>query len=308
MSTDENKSILRRFSGAIFNEKTLDRADELVAHDYVDHDAVPGQAPGLEGAKQKWAMFFSAVPDTRVAIQDMLAEGDRVVVRWTGEGTQHGTLMGVPPTGRRILIGGISIYRLAADGKVAEDWEQWDKLGLLQQIGASPGTGQEAPSAPEPAVPETGSTSGEPPTSTEENKAIVRGFHDQVFNERRVDRSDELFTADYIDHGALPAQAPGLAGAKRKWAGYIAGIDGSICTEDLVAEGDRVAARWTVEGTHRGELLGIPATGRRFRFNGVSIYRLAEGKIAEQWEQLDRLGLLQQLGALPAPVPPAVAT
>src|SRR6266542_2984893 len=297
MSTDENKSILRRFSGAIFNEKTLDRADELVAHDYVDHDAVPGQAPGLEGAKQKWAMFFSAVPDTRVAIQDMLAEGDRVVVRWTGEGTQHGTLMGVPPTGRRILIGGISIYRLAADGKVAEDWEQWDKLGLLQQIGAMPGT-----------VQETASASGEPPTSTEENKAIVRGFHDQVFNERRVDRSDELFTADYIDHGALPAQAPGLAGAKRKWAGYIAGIDGSICTEDLVAEGDRVAPRSSVEATHQDELLGIPATGRRFRFNGVSIYRLAEGKIAEQWEQLDRLGLLQQLGALPAPVPPAVAT
>jgi steroid delta-isomerase-like uncharacterized protein len=74
--------------------------------------------------------------------------------------------------------------------------------------------------------------------------------------------------------------------------------------EDMVAEGDKLAVRWTVQGTHRRELLGIPSTGKHVRFSGISIYRLAEGKIAEQWEQWDRLPLLQQLGVLPTPAAP----
>jgi predicted ester cyclase len=72
-------------------------------------------------------------------------------------------------------------------------------------------------------------------------------------------------------------------------------------SEDMVAEGDKLAVRWTVQGSHLGELLGIPPTGKPVRFSGISIYRLAAGKIAEQWEQWDRLPLLQQLGVLPTP-------
>jgi len=72
--------------------------------------------------------------------------------------------------------------------------------------------------------------------------------------------------------------------------------------EDVVAEGDKVAGRWTAEGTHEGELLGVPATGKRFRFAGLSICRLAEGKMAEQWERWDRLDLMQQQrGVVPTP-------
>ena len=69
----------------------------------------------------------------------------------------------------------------------------------------------------------------------------------------------------------------------------------------MVAEGDRVVVRWTAEGTHQGELLGIPPTGKRLRFSGISIYRLAEGKVAEVWEEFDRLGLMQHLGVILTP-------
>jgi steroid delta-isomerase-like uncharacterized protein len=137
MSTEENKAIVRNFCEELFNQKRVDRADEFVAPDYVDHDALPGQAPGLEGAKQKWAMYFAAMADMRFRIEEMVAEGDKVVVRWTGEGTQQGELLGIPPTGKSIRIGGISIYRLA-EGKITEDSEHWDKLGLMQQLGAIP--------------------------------------------------------------------------------------------------------------------------------------------------------------------------
>jgi steroid delta-isomerase-like uncharacterized protein len=137
--------------------------------------------------------------------------------------------------------------------------------------------------------------------STEDNKAVIRRWNEEIFNEKRTDRADELVTQDYVDHAALPGQAPGLEGAKHKWAMYVAAIpDLRVTMDEMVAEGDRVAARWTAEGTHEGELLGIPPTGKRIRWSGISICRVAEGKLAEQFERWDRLDLMQQLGVIPA--------
>jgi predicted ester cyclase len=90
MATDENKAIVRRYE-EVFNEKQVDRADEFVVRDYIDHAALPGQVPGLAGAKQKSARYIAAIPDLRVPIEDLVAEGDKVVVRWTAEGTQRGS-------------------------------------------------------------------------------------------------------------------------------------------------------------------------------------------------------------------------
>ncbi len=83
---------------------------------------------------------------------------------------------------------------------------------------------------------------------------------------------------------------------------YFAAIPDMHATiDDMVAEGDKVVVRYTVEGTQQGELLGVPPSGKRFQTSGISVYRLAEGKIAEQWEQADLLGLMQQLGVIPTP-------
>ena len=137
--------------------------------------------------------------------------------------------------------------------------------------------------------------------SLEDNKEVIRAYVETIFNRKQVDRAGELVAPDYLDHAAMPGQAPGLQGAKHKWAMYLAGIpDLRVTIEELVAEGDKVAVRRFYEGTHRGELLGVPPTGNHVRIGGISIFRLAEGKIAEQWEQLDRLALMQQLGVLPA--------
>ena len=141
MSTEENKAVVQRLFEEVFNQKQVDRDDELIAPDYLDHGAVPGQASGLEGAKQqRWAMYFAAIPDLHATIDDLVAEGDKVVVRYTAEGTQQGKLLGVPPTRKHFRISAISIYRLA-EGKVAEQWEQGDLLGLMQQLGVIPAPG-----------------------------------------------------------------------------------------------------------------------------------------------------------------------
>ncbi len=141
MSTEEDKAFLARSFDALFNEKRVDEADEFYATDYVDHSPLPGQAPGLEGAKQKWRMYMAGIPDLHATVEDIVAEGDRVAVRWTAEGTHRGELLGIPPTGRPARISGISIYRLA-EGRIAEQFERWDKLDLMQQLGVLPTPGQ----------------------------------------------------------------------------------------------------------------------------------------------------------------------
>jgi steroid delta-isomerase-like uncharacterized protein len=142
----------------------------------------------------------------------------------------------------------------------------------------------------------------------DEHKAIVRGYVDIVFNRKQLDRADEIVAPDFVDHAALPGQASGLAGARKKWAMFHAAIpDLRVMIEDMVAEGDKVAVRRSYQGTQQGQLFGVPPTGRPFQISGYSIFRLVEGKIAEHWELLDRLALMQQLGAIPAPAPPAAS-
>src|SRR4029453_3926154 len=139
--------------------------------------------------------------------------------------------------------------------------------------------------------------------SVDENKAIIRAFVETVWNGRQLDRADELVAADFVDHAPMPGQAPGLEGVKRKGAIFSDGIsDFRITIEGLVAEGDKVAVRRTYGGTHRGgPLLGIPATGKRFQFGGISIFRVANGRLVQPWEQLDRVGVMEQAGVVPVP-------
>jgi steroid delta-isomerase-like uncharacterized protein len=143
MTSEEQKTLVRRFWEEVFNQKRLEQADAYVTQDYLDHGALPSQGPGLEGAKQqRWALYFAAIPDLRATIDDMVAEGDKVSVRFTVTGTQVGELMGVPPSGKRFDVGAMCMYRIA-EGKVAEQWEQIDMLGLMRQLGAIPAPAQE---------------------------------------------------------------------------------------------------------------------------------------------------------------------
>jgi steroid delta-isomerase-like uncharacterized protein len=133
MSAEESKAIARRGYEAI-NQNTLDALDEIVASDMTDHDPAPGQGPGLEGVKQWFSEMHTAFPDFQMNVEDMIAEGDKVVARVSMSGTHEGEFMGIEPTGNRVTITGIDILRIT-DGKIVERWGNFDNLGMMQQLG-----------------------------------------------------------------------------------------------------------------------------------------------------------------------------
>ena len=140
MSVEENKAILNRFFEEIFNKGDLAAADELVARDYVNHDPAPGETPGVEGLKQFAADMRTGFPDILFTIDDQIAEQDRVVTRYTINGTHKGEFAGIPATGKPVTIGLIDIHRVV-DGRIQECWLKWDTLDFMQQLGVIPPMG-----------------------------------------------------------------------------------------------------------------------------------------------------------------------
>lgn len=140
MSTEQNKELVRRLVDEIFNRGHVGAADELMAPDFVEHEELPPGVPsGREGVKQMALMLRGAFPDFRATIEDMVAEGDRVVLRMTWTGTHQGKFMGIPPTGRSVSFGVIDIIRIT-EGKFVEHWGQMDNMALMHQLGAVPGS------------------------------------------------------------------------------------------------------------------------------------------------------------------------
>jgi steroid delta-isomerase-like uncharacterized protein len=143
MSTEENKALARRVLEEMFNKGNLDLADEVFAPDYVDHDpAMPEDIRGPEGFKEYVSIFRTAFPDLHIEIEDQVAEGDKVVTRWTGTGTHEGDLMGIAPTGNKVTLPGMEIVRISG-GKLAEGWEGYDSMVLMEQLGVMPSPEEE---------------------------------------------------------------------------------------------------------------------------------------------------------------------
>ncbi len=135
--SEENKDLARRSWEMLVNEHNPDAIDELYTPDLVWH--VPGQdIRGLEEAKQFSAMYTTAFPDLNATVEDVIAEGDKVVTRWTLRGTHRGEMEELgPPTGRQIELKGITIHRIEG-GKIVEEWESYDNLSMMQQLGLAP--------------------------------------------------------------------------------------------------------------------------------------------------------------------------
>ena len=137
MSTEENKALAQHSWELLRN---LDILEEVYDTDLVWHE--PDQdIQGMEQARQFVSMFLSAFPDLQASVEDVIAEGDKVVTRWTIRGTHQGEIEEFgPPTGRQVEIKGITIHRVE-DGKIVEEWERYDNLGLMQQLGLVPEQG-----------------------------------------------------------------------------------------------------------------------------------------------------------------------
>ncbi len=139
MSTEANKVLVHRFIEELWNQGNLVVADELLAPEHVHH-FFGEDIHGPDGVKQLVSGLRSAFPDLNCSTDDMIAEADKVVVRFIARGTHQGEGMGIPPTGKRVAYTGIDIFRIAG-GRIVERWGEVDMLGLLQQLGVVPSMG-----------------------------------------------------------------------------------------------------------------------------------------------------------------------
>lgn len=133
----------------------------------------------------------------------------------------------------------------------------------------------------------------------EENKTVVRRFIDEVFVRQDPAAVDELVAEDFTPHswGSVPPGREALKAAQQR---VSAGLrDASMTIEDMIAEGDRVAVRLTSRGTHAGEFMGMPPSGKSYEISETHVLRLRDGQVVEHWRDADMLGMMQQLGAMP---------
>jgi steroid delta-isomerase-like uncharacterized protein len=142
MAAEQQRAAIRRFIEEAWNSKNLSVVDEVFASDYVFHDPTnPADVRGPDGLKQLIGMYLSAFPDVHFTIEDMIIEGDKGATRWRSTGTHRGDLPNIPATGRQSTITGITVSRFAGD-RIAEDWVNWDTLGMMQNLGVIPRPGQ----------------------------------------------------------------------------------------------------------------------------------------------------------------------
>jgi len=286
---ERNKQIMIDFMAAT-NSGHLDDLDNLVVEDYIEHDPVPGQKPGRKGLKEAYTMFNLPFPDLEFASEDILTDGDLVVSRGVIRGTHQAEFFGVPASGKEIHWTGTRVFRVQ-DGKVIDGWANIDMLGMMQQMGAIPAP----PTPPAPETPPPHLTGA--PSTAEENRKLMESFVEELWNQGKLEWAEENFHPQASSPNA-PGLPPGAQGTNMIVQMMRSAFpDFHMEITHMVAEDDRVAARFVETGTHKGEFFGVAPTGRQVNFTEIGILRVADGKIVETWYDLDMLGLMGQLGA-----------
>jgi steroid delta-isomerase-like uncharacterized protein len=286
MSLEENKNLGRRFLVDIWSQGKMEVADEILAPDFVMELGVdPFRVEGPEKFKSLVARNRSAFQNlTYTPIEDRIAaEGDNVFIAWTMTSKHVGSWAGYTPSNKDVRIQGISYFK-CRDGKLTHCWVQNETLSLIRQVGGLPPVGQ-----------------GTEYKILEANKALVRQYVEAVLDKGDFSHFSQ-FTAPgfHIERSAAPDLIRGGEGLKTQMDFLKRAFpDLHVQIADMIAEGDKVLVRFEAPGTHTGEFLGIPPTGKKVTWKGLVLYRVADGLIAEAWANWDDVGLqreLQQLG------------
>lgn len=277
------------------NKGNLAAYDELLTPDFVSVGGGGLQdVHGREPFKEFYHSFLAAFPDLVFTVDDLIAEGNLCVARSTLMGTHKGDFMGMAaPTGKAISWTGTGFMRFNEAGLMDTRWLEMDGVALMQQLGVIP-----APTDPPPAEPiPPRVTVGVYGTSPSENKAAFRRFIEEVWNKGNLDVADQIFHPGATSPSApmLPTGGAGVRVIAEMFRTAMPDYHMDIL--DIVADGDRVAARFTQSGTHTGAgLMGIPPSGKKATWGEMGILRFAGGQVVESWYHLDMLGLMQQLG------------
>jgi steroid delta-isomerase-like uncharacterized protein len=306
MSTpQEAKEVIRRWNNEGWSGGKYDLAHEIISPNMTVHGA-GGQAVGMgpDGLIDLIKTWRTAFPDGRMAIDDIIVEGDIVAIRNTWHGTHEAEFYGVPASGATVAVTSVGIDRVV-DGLVTEGWGELDMVGMMQQMGALPLVGPGAVATGRSSDwGETRSSADGAGSDPQANKEILfrlvealgsgddagaRALVADSFDDHSPSWGTDTLDSVLASYGALRRAMPDLR--------Y------EIDRDNSVAEGDQVAAHSIVRGTHTGDaLFGAEPSGNEIVWTHTDFVRIAGGKVVERWSASDTLTLYQQAGVLPVPV------
>ena len=301
MSPNHPDSVVHR-AYAAYNDRDFEGVAELYAADaelenVATGDTYRGRAGYLQQVRS-WAVGF---PDSRIEITHLAEDAERATVEYVLRGTHTGALLSVrghvPPTWTQVEQRFVDVLELSG-GRIARVRSYFDAASLLRQMGLLPDSPLHGPDRR--AALQLYATQTEAPAQ-QRNKAVVRHFIASVLNQHHAAAAADVCAPDLAWHGGPLGEIRSLGSYQRFLASFFSSFpDLRVDVEDLISEGERVAARLTLHATHGGEFQGIPATGRAVAGAGTSIFRLAEGRIVEEWWHQDLLSIMKQLDAMPA--------
>jgi len=297
LSRDQLQQVAERWTD-VMNSGTVEDLEEIVDYGVVDHSGLTKPyGGGCDGFKHLVDELRSAFPDYTSTLESVEIDGDIVTLHHSGSATPPQTLAGLSgqrsddaaESAKPMTFNVTSAIRVNDDGKVTEHWAVRGPFGDLKSPAATGGSGSEAG----------------PPTGTPElNKVYMQQYVRNVIDAEKADNARYYFAKNFYNHDPAPGEEPGAEGAVAFIKSIFAAFSGFQTTiEEQVAEDDLVAGRWSQQFTNTGAYLSFPASGREIHIGGITITRVRNGQILEEWEARDALSLLSQMG-VPSPLGP----
>ena len=286
--------MLRLYDDA--NTKDHSMFPDLFSREFIGYGGAAGILHGPDEFEALYNTFQEAIPDLHFDATFMVSENDLTFIRGTLQGTNAGNFMGAPPTGKHMIWTGTELFRFDSAGRIDRRWQEWDGLGVMQQLGIVPTPPGQAVNLPTTAHEPNPTATDTNPERIAANRRLMERFVDEVWNKGNLDVADELFTADHTspDAPGLPAGPEGVKVIATMFRDAFPDFHMDIHL--MAAEGDRVAAHFIETGTHQGAIFGIEPTGKQVSFGEMGFLHIRDGKVFESFYNTDMLGLMQQLG------------
>lgn len=277
MSSSENPTLIHRWMEEVWNQKSTDAIDVLLAENGVAHGLVDADGKAPRGP-QKFRDVHSAFPGLHIDVEETVSEGDRIWGRFHVTGTHLGDGLGVEPTGAPVGFSGIVQIR-EENGQIAEAWNVIDFAGMNAQIEAA----------------RRAKRVGQYPS-------LLHRWFEEVWNQGREETIDELLADDVVAHGLTDENGDNVVGKeefRRFFKRFRSALsDINVEVGEVMHDGDRVSAITRVRATHCGDGLGFCATQQPVDFSGILMVRLRDGQMAEVWNFYDFMTMFGQMGVL----------
>lgn len=299
---EANVAVVRRFFEEGVNGGDLGVFGAVAAPDVAYYGATVGDESGLEALKRIYGEALTGFPGIQYAFLTSVASEDAVAVRYVVEGVHNGDFRGLAPTGNTVTWNHSAFARVEC-GQITEMWAEVNQLDRLRQFGTLTDEGPAARMAGAPAHPAATPDVARDrascaPQSPEDVVASVDRLRAEVYNDGNVEVMPEIVADGYLHGSANGPDAIGIVEGGKQIDGFLTALPDLEWTfDEVIVQGDQAAARWTIRGTHDGDLLGFAATGTPVEYTGISFFTVRCGKIVAFQTEMDAAGLLEQVGA-----------